>query len=116
MTPVLGLAARLKARGLNKGKLFLILEKYGKEGAKALKDATPTETGETADSWGYRVGRDLTLVFTNHELTIYGVPVPKLLMYGYTRGHRNVPGNDFVRRTLYPIIRSLKEEIRKEML
>jgi hypothetical protein len=116
MTEKLGLAARLKTRGLNKGKLFLILEKYGKEGVKALHDATPTETGETADSWGYRVGKDLTLVFTNHEVTIFGIPIPKLLMYGYTRGHRNVAGNDYVRRTLNPIIRSLKDEIRKEML
>ena len=111
-----GLASRIKERRLNKDKLFLILERYGRIGVKALKDATPIETGETADSWSYHVDRDLTLSFRNNEVTAFGVPIPKLLMYGFTRGRRHVAGNDFVRRTLNPIIRSLKEEIRKEML
>jgi hypothetical protein len=111
-----GLASRLRERRLNKDKLFLILNRYGEIGVNALKEGTPTETGSTANSWSYHVDKDLTLSFHNGEVTIYGVPIPKLLMYGYTRGRHHIAGDDFVRRILDPIIRSLKDEIRKEML
>jgi hypothetical protein len=92
------------------------MEKYGRLGVSALKENTPTETGETAEHWDYKVTNDLRLTFTNAEVTVYGVPIPKLLMYGYKRGRHFINGDDFVRRTLNPIIDSLKEEIRKEML
>jgi len=110
------LSSRLRKRGLNKAKIFLIMDKHGKIGVKALREATPIETGKTAGSWSYIVTKDLTLRFMNSEVTPFGVPIPILLMYGYTRRGRNVPGNDYVRRTLSPIIQSLKDEIRKEML
>jgi hypothetical protein len=111
----LGLSSRLKGRGLNKDKIFLIMSKYGAIGVKALKEATPVETGMTADNWTYSVS-NVSLIFKNGEVTVFGVPIPILIMYGYTNGRRHVNGNDFVRRTLDPIIKSLKEEIRKELL
>lgn len=111
-----GLSSRLRSRGLNKDKLFLIMQRYGDMGIKALRDSTPTETGDTAAKWSYDVTKDLILTFKNGEVTIYGVPIPKLLMYGYTIGRRHMAGNDFVRKTLDPIIESLREEIRKELL
>lgn len=111
-----GLASRLRKRGLNKDNLFLILTKYGNLGVKALEEATPKETGKTATSWTFSVSKDLVLAFKNSEVTAYGVPIPILLMYGYTRGNKYVAGDDYVHRALDPIIQSLKNEIRKELL
>lgn len=111
-----GLASRLRSRGLNKDNLFLILTKYGKLGVKALEEATPKDTGKTASNWSFTVSKDLTLSFKNSELTSYGVPIPILHMYGYTRGTKYVAGDDYVRRALDPVIQSLKNEIRKELL
>lgn len=111
-----GLASRLGGRGLNRDKLFLIMKKYGILGVKVLEEQTPKETGETASSWTFTVSKDLVLSFKNSETTQQGVPIPILLMYGYTRGSTLVEPNDFVRRALEPIIRSMKEEIRKELL
>ena len=110
------LATRIRGRGLNKDKLFLILKKYGTLGVKALEEGTPKETGETAASWTFTVSKDLVLTFKNNETTEQGVPIPILLMYGYTRGSTLIEPNDFVRRALEPIIRSMKDEIRKELL
>lgn len=92
------------------------MERAGNAGVKALKEATPVKTGHTATEWTYTVNKDLTLTFKNTEVTAYGVPIPILIMYGYMRGRRHIAGNDFVRRTLDPIIRSMKDEIRREML
>ena len=35
-----------------------ILDKYGKLGVEALKEATPKDTGKTADSWVYEITKD----------------------------------------------------------
>ena len=37
-----------------------IFDKYGKMGVEALKEATPVETGKTANSWYYKISNTST--------------------------------------------------------
>ena len=56
---------------MSSGKIYDILNSYGLQGVDALSSATPRETGETAQAWGYQV-----------EIT---QPKVKLLYLGLTR-------------------------------
>ena len=93
-----------------------ILEGYAQLGVQALRDATPIESGETADSWGYEIERGdgiTTVYFTNsHEND--GVNIAILLIYGHgTRNGGYVQGNDFVTPALEPIFRELADAMWK---
>lgn len=83
------------------------LDKWGRIGVQMLKDATPKDTGKTADSWVYYIGNKTDLKFenTNGKIVLY-------LTLGYHLGDTWVEGNDFVT----PIIDSIADEIRKERL
>ncbi len=94
-----------------------ILEKYGKKGVAALRNATPADTGRTADSWGYSIeknGENLSLVFTNSNIQ-NGVHVAILIQYGHgTRNGGYVRGTDYVNPALRPIFDEIAREIRRE--
>lgn len=101
-----------KASALN------FLDKYGKEGVRALKAATPVDSGATADSWYYEIER------TNESITIYfknsninkGVPIAILLQYGHaTRNGGWVQGVDYINPALEPIFKAMAEEAWKEV-
>lgn len=112
------LSSRLRRDKINKDKLFLIMKRKGVEGVKVLQENTPKETGETSTSWTFKVEKDkdsVILSFHNDEVTDLGIPIPVLIMFGFSVGRKHVPGNNFVRRALAPLIQSLKEEIRKEI-
>ena len=40
---------------IKNNKIESILKKYGEEGVQALKSATPIDSGETANSWGFKI-------------------------------------------------------------
>lgn len=95
-----------------------ILRAYADMGVKALKEATPTESGDTADAWGYEIESGdgiTTLTFTNsHEEN--GLNIAILLIYGHgTRNGGYVQGNDFVSPALRPIFQDLADAIWKEV-
>lgn len=87
-----------------------ILSSYAEQGVEALKAATPTDSGETANAWNYEIesgdGRT-TIWFTNgHESN--GANVAILLLYGHaTRNGGYVQGVDFVTPALEPVFRDL---------
>jgi len=75
----------------------------------ALRDNTPVDSGETKDSWGYkvRIGDNGNLVseITNSahadEIAGRAAPVPMLLEYGHGTGTGGyVPPTHFVSRTM----------------
>lgn len=90
-----------------------ILDKYGQMGVERLSDATPVESGITAESWGY----DITQVKSGYKINFYntneheGYHIVVLLRYGHATvsGHW-VEGNDFVE----PVIAELCEEMKAE--
>ena len=87
------------------------LDKYGQIGVDRLSKATPVESGETANSWGYYIEdtkNGYKLCFTNtHTKNDYHIVV--LIRYGHvTVGGTWVEGNDFVT----PVISDLCSELR----
>ena len=90
-----------------------ILDKYGRAGVEALSAATPTLTGETADSWGYKIERTentVSIIFTNSNVTVDGTPIAILLQYGHaTRNGGYVEGVDYINPAIVPIFEEIAE-------
>ena len=98
----------------------LNLDSYGKQGVEALRDATPKDSGESADAWNYEVVRDKNgarLIFTNDHVVGYNtVPVVILIQYGHlTKGGVYIEGRDFINPAIAPIYDSIANKIWKEV-
>lgn len=95
-----------------------ILDKYGRAGVNALSSATPTDTGVTASSWGYKIehssGCD-RIVFTNSNIN-KGVMIAIILQYGHGTGTGGwVEGRDYINPAVQPIFDQMVQEIWKEV-
>ena len=108
---------RFVEKALNVIKLGM-LDKYGKEGVSALKAATPSDTGKTAESWYYRIVREneqVRIEWLNSNVND-GIPIAILIQYGH--GLQNgayVKGTDFINPAIRPIFNEIAEEAWKEM-
>lgn len=96
-----------------------ILDKYGKAGVQALREATPRDTGKTADSWSYRIiqGRDSArIVWENSNTTDTGIPIVVLIHYGHMTGNGGyVEGRDFINPAMQPIFDAIARDAWKEL-
>lgn len=94
-----------------------ILDKYGRKGVEALAAATPIDSGETANSWYYRIENkngSAAIVFCNSHIQ-NGVPIAIILQYGHgTRNGGWVEGRDYINPALQPIFDELAKEAWKE--
>lgn len=96
-----------------------ILEVYGEQGVRALRYATPRDSGETADSWGYKIefhnGR-LAIVFTNDNIE-HGVNIAVILNYGHaTKNGAWVSGRNYIDPAIRPIFDKIAEDAWKEVI
>ena len=96
-----------------------ILEKYGKLGVKALKEATPKDSGKTADSWIYDVVKNdegkYEIVWSNTNIN-HGVNVAILLQYGHaTRNGGFVRGTDFINPAIEKVFQGMAKEAWEEV-
>lgn len=96
-----------------------ILNKYGKRGVELLRDATPMDTGETADSWDYEVVKEngrYRIYWTNsneHD----GVYIAIILQYGHaTKNGGYVQGTDYINPVLEEVFTDMAEELWKEVV
>lgn len=82
------------------------LDKYGKMGVEALTNATPMDTGNTANSWNYKIVRDsgtTSIVWSNGNIQD-GCNIAVLLQYGHTsRDGYWVEGIDYINPALKPV-------------
>lgn len=105
-------------RVLLKQNYLNIIADYAERGVEALKNATPVESGETAECWGYEIeDKDgvTTLTFTNDNFD-GGVNVAILLIYGHaTKNGGYVEGDNFVIPALRPIFSDLAKAVWKEV-
>lgn len=97
-----------------------ILDKFGKEGVEALREATPKDTGLTSILWNYEIEMPepgkLRLVFTNDNVVGGWAPVAILLQYGHSsRSGSWVEGRDYINPAIQPIFDRISAQAWQEV-
>lgn len=94
------------------------LDKYGRQGVTALMSATPVESGQTANSWYYKVKRGrgyASIEFYNSNIQ-NGVSIAIILQYGHgTRNGGWVAGRDYINPAIQPIFDLILSNAWKEV-
>ena len=95
-----------------------ILDVYGKEGVAALASATPIDSGNTSNSWYYKIYRDnrsVSITFYNSNIQ-NGVPIAIILQYGHGTNHGGwVEGRDYINPAIQPVFDKIANEAWKEV-
>ena len=100
-------------------RVLQILKKYGERGIVLLAQATPKDTGTTANSWEYEIlttNEGYKLAFNNTNYASNGTPIVVLLNYGH--GKRNggyVKGTYFINPVLKPLFEKLSTDLWNEV-
>lgn len=94
------------------------LQKYAEQGVAALASATPKDSGETANSWGYEIRQSknsVSIYWTNSNVN-KGVPIAVIIQYGHgTRNGGYVQGRDYINPAMRPIFDKIAESVWKEV-
>ena len=104
-----------KATGISKRQ---VLDAYGLMGVRALQNATPVDSGETAKGWYYTVSKTKTgyKITWRNSNTNKGIPIAILIQYGHATGTGGyVQGRDFINPAIRPVFDNMSESIRKEL-
>lgn len=101
-----------------KGLHFNDLDKYGQQGVTALSNATPVDSGETANSWYYKIetvkGKTTLSWFNSSKED--GVPIAVILQYGHaTKNGGWVEGRDYINPAIRPIFDKIADSAWKEV-
>lgn len=94
------------------------LEKYGKMGVEALREATPKDTGKTSESWYYKIiqGNGYEEIVWENSNVVNHVPIAIILQYGHaTRNGGYVRGRDYINPAIQPIFDQMAENAWKEV-
>lgn len=95
------------------------LIKYAQAGVEALREATPKDTGLTAESWGYEINKgpnQTTITWTNDNVVDGWFNVALMIQYGHgTATGVYVEGVDYINPAIRSIFDKLAEEIWKEV-
>lgn len=95
------------------------LQKYAEQGVAALASATPIDSGETANSWGYEIRQtknSVSIYWTNSNVN-KGVPIAVIIQYGHgTRNGGYVQGRDYINPAMRPIFDKIAESVWKEVI
>lgn len=94
------------------------LDAYGRRGVQALHDATPVDTGKTANSWNYEIvrrGEKVSIIWKNSNIND-GVPIAIILQYGHgTRNGGYVTGIDYINPAIKPVFDDIARDIWNEV-
>lgn len=94
------------------------LDKYGQEGVAALASATPVDTGQTANSWHYKIEQkngSVSIGFYNTNIQ-NGVPIAIILQYGHAiRNGGWVQGRDYINPAIQPIFDKIADTAWREV-
>lgn len=92
------------------------LEVFGRIGVQALAAATPTRSGETAASWGYKVEQKQgvwSISWTNSHRH-KGVPIAIILEHGHATGTGGwVRGRSYIPRAIQPVMDKIADDVWK---
>lgn len=90
-----------------------VLDEFGREGVQALRNATPVDSGATAEAWDYEIKRThgyTEIVWTNSNIND-GVPIAVILQYGHGTGTGGyVQGRDYINPAIRPIFDKIAEK------
>lgn len=99
---------------LKQGIRLSILDAYGRKGVEVLRASTPLDSGETANSWFYKIqndGETATISFHNSNSND-GVPIAIILQYGHGTGTGGwVQGRDYINPAIQPLFDELVTEV-----
>ena len=94
------------------------LDKYGRQGVKALAEATPIDSGETSQSWYYKIERNkssVSIVWCNSHVE-NGCNIAVILQYGHgTRNGGWVQGRDYINPAIQPLFDKIADKAWKEV-
>lgn len=89
------------------------LDDFGRQGVQALRNATPVDSGKTAESWDYEIHQTKSMteiVWTNSNVND-GVPIAVILQYGHGTGTGGyVQGRDYINPAMRPIFDDIAEK------
>lgn len=100
------------------------LDKYGRAGVEALANATPKDSGTTAQSWYYEIKYEnnrASITFLNSNMVgsdgRYEIPLAIILQYGHaTKNGGWVEGIDYVNPAIRPVFEKLAKEAWEEVI
>lgn len=100
------------------GRIFNVLDHYGRQGVDLLSNATPRRTGLAAQSWEYDVthspGRHV-ISWSNSD-NEGGVNVAVIIQYGHGTGTGGyVEGIDYINPALRPLFDKIVEDIWRQV-
>lgn len=98
--------------------LFEALDGYGRRGVEALRAHTPTDTGLTANSWGYEIeiGKESSKIYWTNSNSVNGVNIAIILQYGHATGTGGyVAGRDYINPALKPIFDEIANAVWKKV-
>ena len=94
--------------------IFSTLGNYGQLGVEALSNATPIGSGETAQSWFYRIVQRkgyFSIRWYNGHI-VDGVPIAVILQYGHGTGTGGyVQGRNYIMPAIQPIFDVIEKEV-----
>ena len=96
----------------------VIVKKYAEKGLIALKENTPKDTGNTANSWSYEITNKndkISIIYHNRNLQ-KSIPIAILLQYGHaTKNGGWVEGTDYINPALKLIFEKITNEAWEEV-
>lgn len=104
--------------GLSRGAIFDGLERFAQMGVDALANATPRESGETAQSWGYEIlrGKSSVRIEWYNTHVNQGSNIAILIQYGHGTGTGGyVAGRDYINPAIKPIFDQIINDVWKKV-
>ena len=94
------------------------LKKFGDLGVQVLAEATPYDTGKTAESWYYDIVDDngtISIEWKNSNV-VDGVPIAVILQYGHATGTGGwVEGRDYINPAIQPVFDKIANDAWEEV-
>lgn len=94
------------------------MDKYGKMGVDALREATPKDTGKTSESWDYRIinrNGSISIEWFNTNI-VDNVNIAVIIQYGHgTKNGGYVKGIDYINPAMKPVFKKISEELWEEI-
>ena len=107
-----------KMSKLSSGSMMSKMEEYGRMGVAALSEATPSDTGLTAQSWDYDIivsGSTIKIEWFNTNKN-KNIPIVVLIQYGHATGTGGyVQGRDFINPAMKPVFDTISKDFGKEI-